>query len=229
MWTIVMFLSAVWTLILTAPIHCTGSTGEQESNTTFLQIWDGLRWGYDPWTSKGYNPTFLQTSSDVETNSSTSWMAWEFMFSTFSSIPLKTNTKEESHCQTQTAIRCRIDYMHFLKYKTVVKAFHAHIVLIWPTTDKLAELMDVVTSEMIVYITTSYHIPLCNVGSLWPFSLQKSKPTDSCHLGQYKRHVCDLAWIISMLYLANQRAFCGVSSHFRATSHLSPRAPQSKI
>ncbi len=163
MWTIVMFLSAVWTLILTAPIHCTGSTGEQESNTTFLQIWDGLRWGYDPWTSKGYNPTFLQTSSDVETNSSTSWMAWEFMFSTFSSIPLKTNTKEESHCQTQTAIRCRIDYMHFLKYKTVVKAFHAHIVLIWPTMDKLAELMDVVTSEMIVYITTSYHIPLCNV------------------------------------------------------------------
>ncbi len=26
---IVMFLSAVWTLILTAPIHCRGSTGEQ--------------------------------------------------------------------------------------------------------------------------------------------------------------------------------------------------------
>ncbi len=29
MWIIVMFLSAVWTLILTAPIHCRGSTGEQ--------------------------------------------------------------------------------------------------------------------------------------------------------------------------------------------------------
>ncbi len=28
-WIIVMFLSAVWTLILTAPIHCSGSTGEQ--------------------------------------------------------------------------------------------------------------------------------------------------------------------------------------------------------
>ncbi len=28
-WIIVMFLSAVWTLILTAPIHCRGSTGEQ--------------------------------------------------------------------------------------------------------------------------------------------------------------------------------------------------------
>ncbi len=75
----------------------------------------------------------------------------------------KDKTKEESHCQTQTVIRCRIDYMHFLKYKTIVKAFHADIVLIWPTMDKLAELMDVVTSEMIVYITTSYHIPLCNM------------------------------------------------------------------
>ncbi len=27
-WIIVMFLSAVWTLILTAPIHSRGSTGE---------------------------------------------------------------------------------------------------------------------------------------------------------------------------------------------------------
>ncbi len=29
LWIIVMFLSAVWTLILTAPIHCRGSTGEK--------------------------------------------------------------------------------------------------------------------------------------------------------------------------------------------------------
>ncbi len=29
LWIIVMFLSAVWTLILTAPIHCRGSIGEQ--------------------------------------------------------------------------------------------------------------------------------------------------------------------------------------------------------
>ncbi len=28
LWIIVMFLSAVWTLILTAPIHTTGSIGE---------------------------------------------------------------------------------------------------------------------------------------------------------------------------------------------------------
>ncbi len=35
-WIIVMFLSAVWTLILTAPIHCRGS---KWWNATFLQIW----------------------------------------------------------------------------------------------------------------------------------------------------------------------------------------------
>ncbi len=29
LWIIVMFLSAVWTFILTAPIHCRGSIGEQ--------------------------------------------------------------------------------------------------------------------------------------------------------------------------------------------------------
>ncbi len=29
LWIIVMFLSPIWTLILTAPIYCRGSTGEQ--------------------------------------------------------------------------------------------------------------------------------------------------------------------------------------------------------
>ncbi len=29
LWIIVMFLSAVWTLILTAPIHCRASIAEQ--------------------------------------------------------------------------------------------------------------------------------------------------------------------------------------------------------
>ncbi len=29
LWNIVMFLSAIWTLILTAPIHCRGSIEEQ--------------------------------------------------------------------------------------------------------------------------------------------------------------------------------------------------------
>ncbi len=36
-WIIVMFLSAVWTLILTAPIHCRASIGEQVMES-FQQI-----------------------------------------------------------------------------------------------------------------------------------------------------------------------------------------------
>ncbi len=47
-----MFLSAVWTLILTAPIH------------------------YRALVSKWCNVKFLQICSDEETNWSTSWMAW---------------------------------------------------------------------------------------------------------------------------------------------------------
>ncbi len=54
LWIIVMFLSAVWTLILTAPIHCRGSNGEQVMQcyiSTNLSPWrnkliyilDGLR------------------------------------------------------------------------------------------------------------------------------------------------------------------------------------------
>ncbi len=35
-WIIVMFLSAIWTLILTAPIRCRGSIG---CNAKFLQVW----------------------------------------------------------------------------------------------------------------------------------------------------------------------------------------------
>ncbi len=50
-WIIVMFLSAVWSLILTAPIHCRAFIGEE----------------------------ILQICSDEETNSSTSWVAWEGM------------------------------------------------------------------------------------------------------------------------------------------------------
>ncbi len=38
LWIIVMFLSAVWTLILTAPIHCRRSIGEQVMDAKFLQI-----------------------------------------------------------------------------------------------------------------------------------------------------------------------------------------------
>ncbi len=61
LWIIVMFLSAVWTLILTAPIHCRGST------------------------SQGCNATFLQICCHEETNSSTSWITWRWVnFSKFS-------------------------------------------------------------------------------------------------------------------------------------------------
>ncbi len=38
LWIIVMFLSAVCTLILTAPIHCRGSTESKWCNAKFLQI-----------------------------------------------------------------------------------------------------------------------------------------------------------------------------------------------
>ncbi len=50
LWIIVMFLSVVWTLILTAPIHSRGS----------------IR----------CNATFLQICFNEETNSPSSWMAW---------------------------------------------------------------------------------------------------------------------------------------------------------
>ncbi len=38
LWIIIMFLSAVWTLILTAPIHFRQSIGEKVMECTFLQI-----------------------------------------------------------------------------------------------------------------------------------------------------------------------------------------------
>ncbi len=44
LWIIMMFLSAVWTLILMAPIHCRGLTGEQvicpdeETNSSTVQL-----------------------------------------------------------------------------------------------------------------------------------------------------------------------------------------------
>ncbi len=50
-WIIVMFLSGVWTLILTAPIH--------------IGVW--ANW---------CNATFLKICCEEQTNSSTSWMGW---------------------------------------------------------------------------------------------------------------------------------------------------------
>ncbi len=44
LWIIVMFLSGVWTLMLTAPIHCRGSIAEQVSNLMKKQTHLHLRW-----------------------------------------------------------------------------------------------------------------------------------------------------------------------------------------
>ncbi len=52
MWIIVMFLSAVWTLILTAPIHCRGSIGEYSTVCDIMLHF---------------------SKPDEETNSSTPW------------------------------------------------------------------------------------------------------------------------------------------------------------
>ncbi len=57
------FLSAVWTLILTAPIHCRASIAE-----TLMQCC------ISPLVSKWSNAKFLKKNSDEET--SASWMAW---------------------------------------------------------------------------------------------------------------------------------------------------------
>ncbi len=52
LWIIVMFLSAVWTLILTAPIHCRGSFGEQvmewyiSTNLMKKQTNEWTEWGH---------------------------------------------------------------------------------------------------------------------------------------------------------------------------------------
>ncbi len=55
---LLMFLSALWTLILTAPIHCRGSIGEQEYNVTFLKMCSKF---------------FTVYGSDEKTNSHPGW------------------------------------------------------------------------------------------------------------------------------------------------------------
>ncbi len=52
-WSLILTHSAVWTYILTAPIHCRGSL-----------------------VSKLCNANISKICSDEETNSSTAWMAW---------------------------------------------------------------------------------------------------------------------------------------------------------
>ncbi len=56
LWIIVMLLSVAWTLILTAPIHCRGSIGEQ--------------------VMECYNGKLFQICFNEETHLSTFWMIW---------------------------------------------------------------------------------------------------------------------------------------------------------
>ncbi len=54
MWITVMFLSAVWTLILTAPIHCKGSICEQVmywhfSKSVLMKKQTHLHFGFRDW------------------------------------------------------------------------------------------------------------------------------------------------------------------------------------
>ncbi len=51
LWITVMFLIAVWTLILMAPIHCKGSIDVQ----VMLNIFDGLRVNFEHFSIFGVN------------------------------------------------------------------------------------------------------------------------------------------------------------------------------
>ncbi len=69
-WIIGMFLSAVWTLILTAPIHCRGSTGEQvkfsKSDVMKKQTHLHFRWPEGEYIFFLVNYSFRGTVSSTE-------------------------------------------------------------------------------------------------------------------------------------------------------------------
>ncbi len=60
LWIIVMFLSAVWTLILTAPIHCRGSIGEQVMECYFSKFDKETILSYilDVWRVRAFSANF---------------------------------------------------------------------------------------------------------------------------------------------------------------------------
>ncbi len=82
-----MFLSAVWTLILTAPIHCRGSVGEQVMLNLFqsvrwrnklINILDGLRYIFKKcifWVTYSfkYNLTTNTKQLDIKIKNEISW------------------------------------------------------------------------------------------------------------------------------------------------------------
>ncbi len=86
LWIIVMFLSVVLTLILTAPIHCRGSIGGICGLLWCFYQWFGLSFWWhpmtaeDPLVSNWCNATFLQICHDEETNWSIFWLDFEPFF-----------------------------------------------------------------------------------------------------------------------------------------------------
>ncbi len=75
LWIIVMFLSAVWTLILTAPIHCRGSIAESVP----LYILDGLK--VSTFLANVHfwvNYSIGVMESSVEDSRTLDWLAWWF-------------------------------------------------------------------------------------------------------------------------------------------------------
>ncbi len=83
LWIIVMFLSAVWILILTAPIHCRASIAEQ------MQL------------------HFCK--SDKETNSTISWMTWGWLH--FQQILIFGWTVPLNESSTQTSRLCNSNWV----------------------------------------------------------------------------------------------------------------------
>ncbi len=94
LWIIVMFLTAVWTLILTAPIHCRGSIGGICGLLWCFYQWFGLSFWWhpmtadDPLVSNWCNATFLQICHDEETNWSIFWLDFEPFFEWLLELPL---------------------------------------------------------------------------------------------------------------------------------------------
>ncbi len=72
LWIIVMFLSAVWTLILTAPIHCRGSIAEQvmqcyiSTNLMKKQTNLHLGWPEDEYILGDYSFKYKQVKKQVK-------------------------------------------------------------------------------------------------------------------------------------------------------------------
>ncbi len=81
----IRFLSAVWTLVLTAPIHCRGSIGEQVINDKFLQI-----------------------CYDEEINSSISWSKFSANFNFGMNYSFKSTSKKSTSFSYNILQKCEL-------------------------------------------------------------------------------------------------------------------------